>query len=99
MQRRSFVALSLLGASSLTLAGRAWAQDAGDYPSKPVTILVPFAAGGNTDTFARLVGQELDTALGQRFLVENKPGAGGNLGVGQLARAEPDGYTLGMGTV
>jgi tripartite-type tricarboxylate transporter receptor subunit TctC len=60
---------------------------------------VPFAAGGNTDAFARLVGQELDTAFGQRFVVENKAGAGGNLGVAQLARAEPDGYTLGMGTV
>ena len=64
-----------------------------------MTIIVPFAAGGNTDAFARLVGQELDKSLDQRFLVENKAGAGGNLGVGQLARAEPDGYTLGMGTV
>ena len=69
------------------------------YPDKPVTIIVPFAAGGNTDAFARLVAQELDTALGQRFLVENKAGAGGNIGVGQLARSAPDGYTLGMGTV
>jgi tripartite-type tricarboxylate transporter receptor subunit TctC len=72
---------------------------AADYPSKPVTIVVPFAAGGNTDAFARMVGDELDKALGQRFLVENKPGAGGNLGVAQVARAQPDGYTLGMGTV
>lgn len=72
---------------------------AADYPNQPVTVIVPFAAGGNTDAFARLVGQELDTAFGQRFVVENKAGAGGNLGVGQLARAAPDGYTLGMGTV
>ena len=64
-----------------------------------MTIIVPFAAGGNTDAFARMVAEELDKSLGQRFLVDNKPGAGGNLGVGQLARAEPDGYTLGMGTV
>jgi tripartite-type tricarboxylate transporter receptor subunit TctC len=99
MLRRSFLSHSLLAATSLTLAGGALAQDAADYPNKPVTIIVPFAAGGNTDAFARLVGQELDTAFSQRFLVENKPGAGGNLGVGQLARAEPDGYTLGMGTV
>ena len=60
---------------------------------------MPFAAGGNTDAFARMVAEELDKSLDQRFLVENKAGAGGNLGVGQLARAEPDGYTLGMGTV
>jgi tripartite-type tricarboxylate transporter receptor subunit TctC len=89
----------LLAAATLPLAAHpAWAQDAA-YPDKPVTIIVPFAAGGNTDAFARLVAQELDKALGQRFIVDNKPGAGGNLGVGQLARAEPDGYTLGMGTV
>ena len=88
----------LLAAATLALATPGWAQDAA-YPDKPVTIIVPFAAGGNTDTFARLVAQELDTALGQRFIVDNKPGAGGNIGVGQLARAEPDGYTLGMGTV
>ena len=100
MLRRDFVCLSLLGATSLAVTGRTWAQDAAaDYPDEPVTIIVPFAAGGNTDAFARLVGQELDTALGQQFVVENKAGAGGNIGVGQLARAEPDGYTLGMGTV
>ena len=100
MLRRNFLSLSLLGATSLMLAPRAWAQDAAaGYPNKPVMVIVPFAAGGNTDAFARLVAQGLDVALGQRFLVENKAGAGGNLGVGQLARAEPDGYTLGMGTV
>jgi tripartite-type tricarboxylate transporter receptor subunit TctC len=100
MLRRDLLSLSILGATSLVLAGRARAQEAaGDYPSKPVTIVVPFAAGGNTDAFARIVGQELDKAFNQRFVVDNKPGAGGNLGMGQLARAEPDGYTLGMGTV
>ena len=60
---------------------------------------MPFAAGGNTDAFARMVAEELDKSMDQRFLVDNKPGAGGNIGVGQLARSEPDGYTLGMGTV
>jgi tripartite-type tricarboxylate transporter receptor subunit TctC len=100
MQRRNLLSLSLLGATSLAFTRRTWAQDAAaDYPSKPVTIVVPFAAGGNTDAFARIVGQELDKAFNQRFVVENKAGAGGNLGMGQLARAEPDGYTLGMGTV
>jgi tripartite-type tricarboxylate transporter receptor subunit TctC len=101
MLRRTLLqGLALAAATTPIAADLTWAQDAAaDYPSKPVTIIVPFAAGGNTDAFARLVGQELDTALGQRFIVENKAGAGGNLGVGQLARAEPDGYTLGMGTV
>jgi tripartite-type tricarboxylate transporter receptor subunit TctC len=105
MLRRTVLRTLPLVAAGLPLAARlatpgARAQDAAaSYPEKPVTIIVPFAAGGNTDAFARLVGQELDTSLGQRFVVENKPGAGGNLGVGQLARAEPDGYTLGMGTV
>ncbi len=101
MLRRTLLQVLPFATAGLPLAARlARAQDeAADYPSKPVTVIVPFAAGGNTDAFARLVGQELDTAFSQRFVVENKAGAGGNLGVGQLARAEPDGYTLGMGTV
>jgi tripartite-type tricarboxylate transporter receptor subunit TctC len=100
MLRRDLLqGLSLLAAMPL-LHRKARAQDAAaGYPDRPVTIIVPFAAGGNTDAFARLVAERLDTALGQRFIVENKAGAGGNLGVGQLARSEPDGYTLGMGTV
>ena len=89
---------ALLFATVAALPSQADAQT-GDYPNKPVTIVVPFTAGGNTDAFARMVGDELDKALGQRFLVENKPGAGGNLGAAQVARATPDGYTLGMGTV
>lgn len=72
---------------------------ADNYPSKTVTVIVPFAAGGNTDAFARLVAEKLDQRLGQRFIIDNKPGAGGNIGLGELARAEPDGYTISMGTV
>ncbi len=53
-----------------------------DYPTKTVTVVVPFAAGGNTDTVRRLVAEQLDKRLGQRFIVENKPGAGGNIGLG-----------------
>jgi tripartite-type tricarboxylate transporter receptor subunit TctC len=82
--------------AAISAAIPAWADT---YPSKPVTIIVPFTAGGNTDAFARMVGDELDKSLGQRFLVENKPGAGGNLGAAAVAHAQPDGYTLGMGTV
>jgi tripartite-type tricarboxylate transporter receptor subunit TctC len=64
------------------------------YPAKPVTMLVPFPAGGTTDSIARIVGDKLAARLGQTFIVDNKPGAGGNIGAAQLARAEPDGYTL-----
>jgi tripartite-type tricarboxylate transporter receptor subunit TctC len=103
MLRRSFLSISLAaaaGAASLSFAAGAVAQDqAANWPEKPVTILVPYAAGGNTDMFARLLAEGLDKAFGQRFLVENKPGGNANIGTAQLARAEPDGYTLGMGTV
>jgi tripartite-type tricarboxylate transporter receptor subunit TctC len=100
MLRRNLLSLSLVGAASLWAGATAVAQDAAaDYPNNTVTIIVPYAAGGNTDAFARIVGEHLDKAFGQRFLVENKPGGNANIGTGQLARAEPDGYTLGMGTV
>jgi len=84
--------------AAISVAGMTGSR-AQDYPTKTVTVVVPFAAGGNTDTFGRLVAEELDKRLGQRFIVENKPGAGGNIGLGDLARSKPDGYTIGMGTV
>jgi tripartite-type tricarboxylate transporter receptor subunit TctC len=67
---------------------------AADWPAKPVTVVVPFGAGGNTDTMARLATQHLSNKLGQSFVVENRPSAGGALGTGQVAGAAPDGYTL-----
>src|SRR2546425_2289232 len=67
---------------------------AADWPTKPVTVIVPFGAGGNTDMMARLAAQHLSAKLGQSFVIENRPSAGGALGTGQVAAAAPDGYTL-----
>lgn len=84
------------GAALLVLAGAAGAQS---YPSKPIKIVVPFAAAGTTDLLARAVGAELGKAFGQPVIIENRPGAGGNVGADVVAKAAPDGYTLLMGTV
>jgi tripartite-type tricarboxylate transporter receptor subunit TctC len=68
------------------------------YPSKAITIIVPFAAVGNTDVKTRMVAQQLSAILGQAVIVDNKPGASGNIGMELLARSTPDGYTIGMGS-
>src|SRR3984893_6617636 len=67
---------------------------AADWPTRPVTVVVPFGAGGNTDMMARLAAQHLSAKFGQSFVVENRPSAGGAIGTGQVAAASPDGYTL-----
>lgn len=67
------------------------------YPARPVTMVVPFSAGGPTDTLGRIMAQRMGKALGQTMVVENATGAGGSIGVGRVARAAPDGYTLGIG--
>jgi len=75
------------------------AQAQGGWPTKPVRIVVPFAAGGTTDILARALAPELQRVFGQPFVVDNKPGAGGNTGAAEVAKAGGDGYTLLMGTV
>jgi tripartite-type tricarboxylate transporter receptor subunit TctC len=77
--------------AALMMAGAAFAQP---YPNRLVRIVVPFPAGGPTDVMARLIGQKLSERLGQQFIVENQPGAGGNIGMGAAARAPGDGYTI-----
>src|ERR1700704_6789633 len=67
------------------------------YPTRPVVIVVPFAAGGGNDVRARLLAQRMGAALGQQFVIENRPGAGGTLGARAVAKAAPDGYTLMVG--
>ena len=88
----------LLSTSVLALmAPLAVAQ--GTYPNKPIRYIVPFAPGGTTDILARVVGEKLAIALGQPLVIDNKPGQGGSAGAGELARAAPDGYTIGGGTI
>jgi len=93
LSRRSLVAL----AAALAVPATALAQ--GAWPTKPVRIVVPFAPGGTTDILARTIAPELTKAFGQSFVVENRAGAGGNIGAEVVAKSSGDGYTLLMGTV
>ena len=91
LPRRNFLHLAA-GAAALPAASRiAWAQT---YPARPVRIVAPFAAGGQSDVLARLMGQWLSEHLAQQFIVEDRPGAGSNIGTEAVVNAPPDGYTL-----
>jgi tripartite-type tricarboxylate transporter receptor subunit TctC len=92
--RKSFVAAAL--AACLGWASTATAQN---YPNRPITLIIPFSAGGPTDVLGRAVGQKLGEILGQTVVIENVGGAGGMLGGARVAKAAPDGYTVGLGTV
>jgi tripartite-type tricarboxylate transporter receptor subunit TctC len=85
------VALALLAVAA---AGPAFGQA---YPAKPINLIVPFAAGGPTDVMARIVGERMAKELGQQFVIDNVTGAAGSIAMGKLARATPDGYTIGIG--
>lgn len=97
MNRRTLLTSALTMAAVLSAPVSVHAQ-AADYPAKPITIIVPFAAGGNTDVKTRLVALQLSKLLGQPVIIDNKPGASGNIGMELLSKAAPDGYTIGMGS-
>jgi tripartite-type tricarboxylate transporter receptor subunit TctC len=88
--------LFLVAVMALLLGGNARADN---FPSRPVTIVVPFAAGGPSDALTRIVAQRMRTTLGETLLIENATGAGGSIGIGRLARAAPDGYTIAFGNL
>src|ERR1043166_960357 len=87
-------ARACVGFAGMALAMLAMLAQAQDYPNRPVKIIVPFAAGGPADIYARFVGQRLQEALGQPFVVEDRPGGGSILGTDAVAKSAPDGYTL-----
>ena len=96
LPRRRFLRLAAGAAALPAMARFAWAQA---YPTRPVHIIVGFAAGGGVDITARLIGRWLSERLGQNFVIEDRPGAGGNLGTETVVNAQPDGYTLLLATV
>jgi tripartite-type tricarboxylate transporter receptor subunit TctC len=91
LPRRKFLQLAACSAALPAVGQKAWAQT---YPVRPVRVVVPVAAGGANDVTARLVGQWLSERLGQQFVIENRPGAGTNVGTEAVIRATADGYTL-----
>jgi tripartite-type tricarboxylate transporter receptor subunit TctC len=96
LHRRTFLQLTAAGAAAPAFSHLALAED---YPTRPVRIVAGFAAGGGVDITARLIGQWLNERLGQSFVVENRTGAGGNIGTEAVVTAAPDGYTLLLATV
>ena len=97
--RRRFILLSLACAGLVSLSSVATAQAQTQWPSKPIRFVVPYPPGGPLDTVARVLAEKVKVSLGQPVIVENKPGAGGNIGVDLIAKAQPDGYSLVMGAV
>jgi len=96
LTRRASLALGFSVLAAFAAGAPAFAQT---FPERPITLVVPFAAGGSTDLVARVIAEKMSADLGQQVIVQNMAGAGGNLGADNVARAEPDGYTILMGTV
>lgn len=92
--KRTFAAIAVAAATLTGASTSAWAQN---YPTRPITMIVPFAAGGPTDVVARIVGESMSKTLGQQIVIENVAGAGGTTGITRGAQAQPDGYTIMMG--
>ena len=90
----SFAALA-----TTLLASAAFAQASSGYPSKPIKLIIPFAPGGTTDIVGRIMAAKMTPLMGQPVIVENRAGAGGSIGAAEIAKAAPDGYTIGMGSV
>src|SRR3974390_2837478 len=93
---------ALLAGSLAAVAARiapSVAADNGPWPDHPVRLVVPYPAGGSTDVLTRILAEHLKDKLGQSFVVENKPGAGGNIGIAAVTGSPPDGYTIGSATV
>ena len=95
--RRTLLSTVAAAAALAAAAPAVWAAD--NYPSRPIKLVVPFGAGGSTDIVARLLADKMGPILGQSVVIENKGGAGGSIGASEIARAAPDGYTIGMATV
>ena len=97
MRSKNVSRIFLMSFSAVTFAAFAPAHAQSNYPSKPISFVVPYAAGGSSDTRSRQLAQQLSAKLNVPVVVENKPGASGNIGTGFIARATPDGYTIGLG--
>src|SRR3977135_529346 len=91
MMRRAVLAMLF---TLLAFSGRAYAEN---FPSHPITVIVPFSAGGPSDAMMRILAERMKLTLGETVLIENVTGAGGSLGVGRTVRSPPDGYTIGFG--
>jgi len=99
MRLLSTMTRALVTSAALVAMAHGTASAQADYPNRPVSVIVPQATGGANDTIARIVTAKLSEILGQQFVVENRPGAGGNIGADLIAKAQPDGYSLVMGAV